>query len=131
MKIPLDVLAKTKGFNEKDMEIMKAHALEGYKILKEEGLLFSSWLAINHHQFQKNKYPLTLPDFPIQVCEGTRLLLGIYPRIISLADHYDALKRENDRFKRVPSYREAREILTNTNKDQTYLINKLYSVGIF
>ena len=129
--VPLEILNKTKGFTEKDMEIMKAHVTRGYEILLIEGLTFSAWIALCHHYYQKNFYPDSLPQKPQMFSHGTHLLLDLYSRIISIADHHDALRRNNERFKGIEmNAKNVREILFATNPDQRYLINQLYDSGV-
>lgn len=130
-RIPLEVLGKTKGFDEEDMNIMKNHSLAGYSMLLDAGYMFSAWIALTHHRYQPNFYPETLPDLPFSLCEKTNASLRMYSRIVSIADHNDALRRKNDRFGDVEMKAEkGKEIMIQLNKDQEGLILKLYDAGI-
>lgn len=130
LRIPLSTLAKTEGFDTKDMEIMKAHPLEGFKALVKAGYMFSAWLALTHHRYQPNSYPQTLAGLPMPLCDKTKTSLALYSRIVSLADHNDALKRKNDRFGEVPDPERGKKIMIDLNKDQECLINDLYRKGV-
>src|SRR3989338_2135116 len=97
-QIPLEVLAKTKGFDAHDMDVMKNHVQYGYECLLNNRYIFSAWLALQHHLYQKNNYPKELPQKPSIFSERTKLLIDIYSRIIAIADQNDALKMPNDRY---------------------------------
>jgi response regulator RpfG family c-di-GMP phosphodiesterase len=113
------------------MEVMKSHVQIGHDILMNEGYTFSAWIALTHHYYQKNSYPLVLPQKPVMFSHGTNLLVDFYARIVSIADHNDALKRRNDKFG-TPDIKQskAREIMFSTNPDQKYLIEYLYTEGV-
>ena len=130
-RIPLQILEKTEEFNEQDMEMMKNHVQWGYEMLQQEGYIFSSWIALTHHRYQKNQYPRKLPQKPAQFCEGTKLLVDIYSRIVSLADQNDALKQRNDRYGTIEmKASRSKEIMLTNNYDQEYLIKELYEARI-
>ena len=131
LEIPFEILNKTQGFSEEDMGIMKSHVQKGYEMLMKEGYVFSAWLALTHHYYQKNSYPLVLPEKPEMFSHGTSLLVDVYARIVSIADHNDALKRRNDKFGPAELKKaQAREIMLMTNPDQRYLIEYLYNEGV-
>ncbi len=133
-EIPLSVLAKVEGFNSCDMEVMRSHPELGYQILKDANLHFSSWIALTHHRFQRNPYPISLPEFPeIFRAEGTKLLIGLYTRIVSLADHYDAYHRVNNKTGAIEALSEERikDMMINGNPDQRHLVEEAYKAQIF
>ncbi|MBP7708611.1 HD domain-containing protein [Candidatus Pacearchaeota archaeon] len=130
-KIPLSVLDKKVGFNSQDMEVMKNHTLEGFNILLAGRYMFSAALAVSHHRFQPNCYPLILPGLPFPLNDKTRGAITLYSRIVSIADHNDALRRKNDRFGgKDMSLEEGKRIMISLNKDQERLIEELYRAGV-
>jgi HD-GYP domain-containing protein (c-di-GMP phosphodiesterase class II) len=130
--IPKEIVSKKEGFDEKDMNIMKNHTIAGFSKLLQRGYMFSAWLALTHHRYQgERSYPRVLPGLPYALCEGTHCLLGQYSRIIAIADFHDALKRPNDKFGKAEMKAEkAREIMFAHNRDQEYLLHRLYEAGV-
>jgi len=130
--IPKEIVGKTEGFDDGDMSVMKGHAMEGYRILMDKGYMFSAWLALTHHRYQQNRYPEMLPGLPFALNDGTWSLLSQYSRIVALADFNDALRRRNDKFgKEGMTPGRARRIMLAHNRDQEYLVRKLYKCGVF
>jgi putative nucleotidyltransferase with HDIG domain len=126
-KIPIEVLGKTKGFTKEDMETMKAHTLDGFKILLDKDYTFSAWLALTHHRYQDNKYPDPMPGLPVPLSDNTKVLLSIYSRIVALADFYDALNRPNDKYQdNGLEINKRSEMMKKLNKDQEYLLKELF-----
>ncbi len=128
-----ETLKKTEGFNDKDMEQMKKHPEYSYKILRGVHE-FSAEVALRHHTYQEAGYPKKLPKPKIAFSKNTQLTIDFFARILSLADFYDAItSRVNDKFgtKRKLSSDEAKSILLIKNPDQRYLIEDLYTNGIF
>jgi HD-GYP domain-containing protein (c-di-GMP phosphodiesterase class II) len=128
-----EILGKTEGFNEKDMEIMKIHPMAGYEILTQYDLNMSARIALLHHRFQNHPYPSVedMPPFPeVLANDCFQFNAMTASRIVSIADFYDASHRGNDRFEEASSPENIREILTKGNPDQTCLIDGLYEHGI-
>lgn len=128
-----ELLQKTTGFTEQDMEEMRRHPEDSYRLLR--GVHdFSAEVALRHHRHQENGYPKRLPKTKIPYSGNTKLMIEYYSRLLSLADFYDALtSRENDKFgeKKKLSCEEAKAILLAKNQDQKHLIEQLYLNGIF
>lgn len=137
-----ELLTKTSGFNQFDMEQMKKHVEYGYYILL--GIAdFSAYSSAHHHYFKsQGRYPSLedlnklFADHFDSWSEGTKTLCKYCGRLLAVADFYDsATTRENDKFSpgkpRLFTREEAKEIIVKENQDQEYLINKLYDAGIF
>jgi len=83
-RIPEEILTKPGGLTTREMGIMKTHPLESYKIISntpgpEQNILRG---AIEHHErFDGTGYPRGLAGADI----------GIFGRIVSIVDVYDAL----------------------------------------
>jgi HD-GYP domain-containing protein (c-di-GMP phosphodiesterase class II) len=144
-KIVIDprTLTKKEGFDERDMEQMKAHVEYGCKILL--GIADFSAFALFYHHFFKTKgaYP-TQEDFDRifngrfdSWTEGERTLAKYCGRLIAIADFYDAATtRKNNKHTKGNEVRsldrdECKELLIKENRDQEYLIRKLYEKKIF
>lgn len=137
-----ETLTKKVGFNEQDMAQMTNHVEYGCKMLL--GVADFSAFALFYHHFFKSKggYP---PEADFKKIfgthfdswsEGSKTLAKYCGRLIAVADFYDAITtRKNDKFSpgqpRLPTPEESKQILTAENKDQTYLIERLYNAGIF
>ena len=137
-----EILRKTSGFNEQDMEEMKKHVEYGCRIILGVADL-SAYVLFFHHFFKrKGAYPKE-EDFQKvfgehfdKWSEGTKTLGKYCGRITSISDFYDAVTtRENDKFSpgrpRLFTKEEAKEIIVRENQDQEYLIGRLYDAGIF
>ncbi len=83
-RIPEDILNKPGGLSPRELGIMKTHPLESYKILSAKGGPTRDILsgAVEHHErFDGTGYPRGLAGAEI----------GIFGRIVSIVDVYDAL----------------------------------------
>ncbi|MDD5192488.1 MAG: HD domain-containing protein [Candidatus Nanoarchaeia archaeon] len=137
-----EILKKTSGFNEEDMEHMKKHVEYGCRILLGTAD-FSAYALFFHHFFKKNSgYPKEedfkkiFGNYFDKWTEGTKILGKYCGRLISVSDFYDAITtRENEKFSpgkpRLLTREEAKGIMVQENQDQEYLINRLYDAGIF
>jgi len=137
IKIPRSLLDKTEGFDDNDIEIMKGHVKEGYKILIEAGLPFSSWIALTHHRYQPKFYPgedeMSNYQFPIpNASPSTRLLADTWSGIVGIGDAYDASKhRKNDMFGGLTlTSEELRAWLTKQYPSSEHIIDEAYERGI-
>jgi len=131
--IPPQTLQKTEEFDEQDMAEMRKHPEYTYQMLRGVHE-FSAEVALRHHRYQESGYPKRLPKSKVPFSVNTKLMIDFYGRILSLADFYDAIKsRINDKFgeKKKLTEEESRSILLMKNPDQRYLIEGLYSNGIF
>lgn len=131
LTIPLKVLFKTKDFNENDWKIMKPHTINGFKMLLDKGYYLATWLALTHHKYKIDSYPIILPGLPESISNKTKKLFNLYSRITSLADQNDALKRQNDEVEPndIP-IEELRKQMIKLNPNLSYLINNLYNTRI-
>ena len=142
LKIPLELLDKTVGWNEKDREKMEKHIEYGCRSLI--GLFNFSALTIFYSLYFKREggYP-TDKDFEIifgdtynKWHEQNKFKTILCGRWINLADEYDATKtRKNDKRSpgiiRLPTSSEAKQSLIENNQDQIILIDKMYEIGFF
>jgi len=86
-EIPLSILNKPTEFSSKELELMMRHPVEGVKILTRtkdlsDVSIISMLVSLEHHlNYDSTGYPeLSKKRIP-----------NIFSRIISIADHYDAL----------------------------------------
>ncbi|MBI2128735.1 HD domain-containing protein [Candidatus Woesearchaeota archaeon] len=128
-------LKKIAGFDEKDMEELKKHPIDGYRLLKNIHD-FSARILLFHHRYVGEGYPKNIPHSEINFCRGSESNILYYARILGLIDFYDAVThRKNDKFNpgnpRLPEKEEAKKLILKNNPDQKYFINELYNKGIF
>lgn len=102
-KIPTELLNKPDRLTDEEFEFMKQHSLLGYSILKDKDDLTEDILmgVLQHHEkINGSGYPMGV----------TIEKIGIYAKIIAVADIYDALVTERP-YKKAFSQRDAVEIL--------------------
>jgi len=137
-----EVLKKTVGFNDADRQEMRNHVESGCKMLL--GVADFSALTLFYHHYFKAKEAYPSPEEFSKIFgnnfnswnEGTRTLAKYCGRLISIADFYDAITtRNNDKFSpgelKTTNPKKLKEIVLAENEDQVYLIEQLYSRGIF
>ncbi len=133
LKISANILNKTDGLSAEDWAEIKKHPYYTHQILR--GCFdFSSEVGGRHHQHQEGGYPDHLPESTIPFSKRTLLMRDFFSRIISLVDFYDSITtRVNNKFgeKRKLNEDEAKAIFLMKNLDQKYLIEDLYTNGIF
>lgn len=119
-------------WTKEDAERMESHVIEGYNILKNK-LDFTAEIVVRHHRYQKNQYPKYVPQFLHDYSEGTKVLIGFYSRLVALADVYDAFHRINKKSGKISksSDTEIKEGMLRLNSDLKFLIEDLYTSGIF
>ncbi len=124
-------LKKTEGFGAEDMQEMKKHPVDGYRLLR--GIHdFSARILLYHHKYVGEGYPEQIPQSCIDFSEGSAVNIRFYARIVGLIDFNDAMMhRENEKFGGVPTREQGREIMLKHNPDQSYFINQLYDNNIF
>lgn len=130
-QVSLETLGKTSGWTDEDALAIQSHVMDGYRILMGR-FDFTADTMVLHHTFQINGYPGELPPYLHPYSEETQFLIVEHGRILALADVYDALHRENDKFgeKRRLSDAEIREQMFTLNPDREKLVEDLYKVGI-
>lgn len=130
-QVPTALLQKTAGWTMEDTAAMDAHVLHSYQLL--QGTFdFTAEVVVLHHRFQERKYPEEIPPFLHAYSGETQKLIRTYGRVLALADVYDALHRNNDKFGGRPlSGGEIQEQMLRLNPDQTELIEELYKAGVF
>lgn len=130
--VPIELLKKTDEWTTEDAKNMEAHVTNGYRAIKDE-FSFTAAIIVLHHQFQTNKYPEELPDDLHDYSPQTKSLIMEHARILALADHYDALHRENSKFgetRMLNPFQIQQEMLAS-NPDKRVLIQDLYQAQIF
>lgn len=127
----LSTLQKTEGWTPADTEEIKGHCLDGYRFLRDK-FDFTAEIILWHHRFQPNKYPETIPEPLHNYCEGTRVMIPFFGRVLSLCDVFDAFHRINSQSAGVPLTGERiKELMLERNPDQRILIEEAYMAGIF
>jgi HD-GYP domain-containing protein (c-di-GMP phosphodiesterase class II) len=127
-----DLLKKSEGFSEEDMEEMRRHPLDTFKILNGKHN-FSAIISLMHHYWQEHCYPEELPDLPEPFSQKTRATLEFYAKIVAIADFYDAAStRENEKFgeRRKLGCEEVKDLLLGAHGDLEGTIIGLYDEGI-
>ncbi len=129
LKTPRELLDKTAEWTEADAEALKAHPVDSYEALVEEGMALTAGAVILHHTFQPNPYPEELPDSDPHLPEHLVGLQKVLGRVIALADFYDASHRKNSAGNLSPE--EIRAKVYQANPDLTELIDTLYAQSVF
>lgn len=129
---PLSTLTKTEGWTPADTATIRAHVMDGYRLLRDH-FDFSADIMVWHHQFQAAGYPRHIPPPLHGYSTGTRVTIAFYGRLLALADCYDALHRINDKHgdKHVPTGEEIKGRMLSMNPDQRVLVTKLYEADVF
>jgi len=131
-EVPVEILAKTGELTEEDYQVLRGHVMRGHEMLRGK-FDFTAEIVLLSHRFQAHPYPDVLPAFLHDYSPETKELIYKYARLVSLADVFDALHRENSKFgeKRRLSDDEIKAKMIELNPDQTDLIKSLYEAGIF
>lgn len=128
----VELLQKTENWTAEDAEELNTHVMDGYRILRGH-FDFSAEIILWHHRFQSRRYPEQMPEFLHNYSQGTKIMIPIFGRMLSLADTFDALHRVNSKFGEGQAItgEQIREKMLSFNKDQEVLIGELYDAGIF
>jgi response regulator RpfG family c-di-GMP phosphodiesterase len=131
-EVPVEILKKTEGWTKEDMEAIKQHVVYGYDKIKGR-FDFTAEIILLHHIFQENGYPGNLPPFLHNYSAQTQTLIIESAKVLSLADIYDALHRENDKFgeKRKLSDTEIKNKMFELKFCKKETIEDLYKAGVF
>lgn len=94
ISIPQNILCKTSKLSDEEFEVMKGHAANGGRMIKNVKKLedVSNWLAAHHERWDGRGYPLGL--------KGEQIPL--FARIIAIADTYDAMTSDRPYRKALP-----------------------------
>ena len=127
-----ELLRKTGEWTKSDAEELNSHVMDGYRIIRGH-FDFSAEIILWHHRFQPRMYPEKLPKFLHSYSQGTRIMIPLFGRMLSLADVFDALHRLNSKSDKIQQITGEliKEKMLTFNKDQETLINELYETGIF
>jgi putative nucleotidyltransferase with HDIG domain len=136
-RIPDQVMqnASHHRFSAQDKQIMKDHALHSYVILMklDDALPDMADIAVRHHLYQSNPYPIPTPRYVRKRTAGERLAIGQIARIIALADGYDAGTTRGSRPFPEWSYDEGAAFKTDyltRNPDVERLVEDLFADGL-
>lgn len=131
-KISTETLQKTEGWTDKDTETMKPHVIYGYDTIKGK-FDFTAEIILLHHRFQEKGYPEDLPPLLHDYSVETQTKIIEHAKVLALADTYDALHRENDKFgeKRGLSNIEIKNKMLELKFYKKEQIEELYRAGIF
>jgi putative nucleotidyltransferase with HDIG domain len=130
--VPVETLGKTDGWTKQDARNMRPHVMDGYRMIKGK-FDFTAEVILWHHRFQKDGYPANIPSCLHHYCLGTKTMIQMYGRILSLCDHFDASHRVNFRDGAVVSLtgEGVKSLMFRLNPDQKELLEELYSADIF
>lgn len=125
-----ETLQKTTGWTAEDAAEISSHVMDGYRMAR--GLFdFSAEVILCHHLFQRNGYPKKLPPPLHDYSQGTKTMIQMFGRILSLADVFDALHRVNDKLGETELTGETiKEKMFAFNQDQKVLIGELFKADI-
>lgn len=128
---PLEVLAKTSGWTEKDSTIMSKHVMDGYRLLRDQ-FDFTAQIVVWHHRFQPNAYPKQLPKDLHEFSEGSKSKIKQFGRIVAIADTFDALHRINDHHgtKAAQTGEEIKDKMLQFNPDLQDLVERLFRLHV-
>jgi response regulator RpfG family c-di-GMP phosphodiesterase len=131
LQTKLSTLQKTEGWLPADTEEIKNHVVDGYRVLRD-CFDFTAEIILWHHRFQPGRYPESLPQPLHDYSEGTRVMIPLFGRLLSLADVFDALHRVNDKHGLEPlTGEDIKAKMLACNPDQRVLIEEAYEAGIF
>lgn len=130
--VPIVTLGKTTGWTENDTRNIRPHVMDGYRMIRGR-FDFSAEVIIWHHRFQSKGYPSKVPGSLHPYCLGTKTMIEMYGRILSLCDQFDAFHRVNDaNGEAVPrTGEEIKELMFKANPDQRFLLTELYEADVF
>lgn len=132
VQVPVETLGKTQGWTEKDTRNIRPHVMDSYRLLRGK-FDFTAEVILWHHRFQSKGYPVVLPEKLHEYCLGSKTMIQMYGRLLSLCDQFDAFHRVNDKQGMVvtPTGKEIKALMMRANPDQHVLLEELYSAGIF
>ena len=131
-QVPPETLGKTQGWTEKDTRAMHPHVMDGYRLLRGK-FDFTAEIILWHHRFQAQGYPAKMPKSLHPYCLGSKTMIQMYGRILSLCDQFDAFHRVNDKQGQVvvPTGEQIKALLLKANPEQKLLIEELYAAEVF
>lgn len=108
-KIPNEILNKAGKLTDEEFEMMKQHSVFGFQILQEKKDLSNEVKmgVLQHHEKMNGR------GYPLKV-DGEKI--SLFPRIISVADIYDALVTERP-YKKPFSPRDAVEMIMSMTEE--------------
>ena len=127
----LATLQKTSGWTDTDTKEVERHVIDGHRMLRDR-FDFSAEVILWHHRFQPKSYPRSSNQPLHDYSTGTKVMIPLFGRILSLCDCYDALHRVNEKYGVAQlSGAQIKTILISGNEDQRHLIDEAYVTGIF
>ena len=130
-QVCLSTLGKTDSWTVHDARLIETHVMDGYRMLAGR-FDFTAEIIKWHHRFQRNGYPKKLPRLLHSYCDGTKVKIAWYGRLLAIADVYDALHRINfhDGEKKALTGEEIKQKMLIYNPDEKKLIEGLYEAGV-
>jgi hypothetical protein len=128
----VETLGKTSGWTETDTINIRPHVMDGYWMIRGR-FDFTAEVILWHHRFQSKGYPTIIPRNIHPYCLGTKTMIEMYGRILSLCDQFDAFHRVNDANGEAipPTGEEIKELMFKANPDQRFLLAELYEADVF
>ncbi len=132
VQVPAETLGKTSGWTQRDSAVMRPHVMDGYRMLRGR-FDFTAEVIIWHHRFQAQGYPHNVPSKLHAYCLGSKTMIQMYGRLLSLCDQFDAFHRINDKHGELhtPSGEEIKALMFKLNPDQAVLLGELYGAEVF
>jgi len=125
-EVDAKILNEKDHFTDEYWEKTQQHTIHGHNLLKKT-YPFTAEIVVRHHRYQENPYPDKLPKSEYK--RKWRKQIKEYSKILALTDFYDALTtRHNKKFDN--SNMTYKEIMLKHRKDQSELIEQLFSEGI-
>ncbi len=132
VQVPMETLGRVTGWSDADKKNMEPHVIDAYRMLRSR-FDFTAEVILWHHRFQAQPYPRIMPSPTHDYCQGTKILIPFYGRLLSLCDQFDAFHRVNDKLGtlRAPTGEEIKELMFRFNPDMRTILQELYNADIF
>jgi putative nucleotidyltransferase with HDIG domain len=135
-RVSQDLLNKREEWTPADRKKIRGHVQDGYNTLR--GVFdYSAMIALFHHRFQHEEYPLRLPTEVKELNFRSLTQVAYHAWLLSRVDCYDALHRVNTRNGSLQAYsgEEIRDRLLAPPLSEVpverNLITRLYQAGVF
>jgi putative nucleotidyltransferase with HDIG domain len=131
--VPSGVLQKEQKFELIDMELIREHPLNTFRIIQKD-FGFSAEVGVRHHRYQPNAYPKVLPESRLPFSDETKKKIEYYSKVLTVADFFDAaVSRKNDKFGKNDILRvdEAVKKMLEQNIGEREVVEKISKTDIF
>ncbi len=127
MFVPEALLKKTAAWTEEDKVAMRKHDVHGADMLRGGPLDRLAPVVLMHH----GRGPDDLPAWYAELPDTVRAQAEADAKIVSIADVYEALHRDNGRFDHPLNGAEIRAEMDKAFPDDGELIERLYTARVF